>query len=443
MGENKNNKKSFRTSFGKTIDFVPGYIDFIKKTISLPEEAQECFEYGSINQVGGHENINYDEVNKRLKEKRRLLSLYGYASRLYRVYLFMDLLNNTYLSPPFKKCLDIGSGFGIQPRIIKALGLAQEVVANDIYDRASNIEEKTLKRRHRQYRYLRILELIQKFTLRVPQSSRSNLQRAILEKIRTPRYQFLEWVPDNGFYKLKFKNEPKLDRLIIGDIFKVEEKFDLITSFSSLDWFEAKSIFHKISDLLEIGGVFYMCVGNWWCPETGTTLAGHFPYAYQRLTKNDYFRYLEEHLPRYAEAMKIRYQYFDPNHPTLSQYIDIAYENGLIPLSYRSLIRRESNDMKRGIHSLGYFEFDYAEIRNILEDINKFRPDVRLSDLLPSYYAIIFKKVNKNNKINEHKLQKFYGDTDFHYRPTNPIMRALRHVTLQLIYKKDTTTSGQ
>ena len=56
-------KGSFITSFGDEIDFTPGYLDYIQKTIGLPVQPSPDYLNASINAAGGHENLDYVEVN--------------------------------------------------------------------------------------------------------------------------------------------------------------------------------------------------------------------------------------------------------------------------------------------------------------------------------------------------------------------------------------------
>ena len=233
-------------------------------------------------------------------------------------------------------------------------------------------------------------------------------------------------------FQLRYVAKPKLDRYINGDVFELDEEFDLITSFSSLEWFEARAAFRKISELLEPNGVFYLWVPNWWCAVNTASLAGHFPYASQRLTREDYFRYLDDCMPDSAEAMKVAYSYFDPNHPTLSDYIDIGYENGLVMLDYKSNIIPELVNRKRGVTSLGYFQLDHTGMKEVLDDIHQFRPDVRLDDLLAHSHAIIFKKVDSTNRIENLDLEEFLPD-DRQFPPASLPKRITRKIARDLL----------
>jgi SAM-dependent methyltransferase len=435
----KSNNTSFTTSFGKKIEFVPGYLEYMEKTIGLPKKASDDYVHASQNAVGGHDNLNFEAVNERFKDTRTKISLRGYASRLGRFYQFHSLMSNTWAKYPFKRALDIGCGYGIQPRIMKAMGVAEHITGIDVYDRCTSIDEANLKKQHRRLPLLKGLEWIQSRIEATPPDARSDLQRAIMEKTRNPRQQMKDgigWKPDTGYYGLKYVNEPKLDRYIVGDVYNLEEKFDLITTYTSFEWFEAASILKKVSDMLNPGGIFYIWVSNWWSDVNVTRSTGHFPYACQRLTKDDYFRYLDECLPEYAEAMKASYVWFDPSHPTLADYLDIGYANGMVPLEYKDYGRPKAFDDQIGISPLGQVMLNGSVLDETLEDIHQFRPDVRITDLFPFTHAIVFQKVDKSTKLGPEALHEADREIDFHYRPSNPIMRKARELAVKLYIGK-------
>lgn len=420
-------KNSFTSSFGRKIEFISGHLEFVKKTSGLRTEPAPDWENAALNVAGGHEKLDYVDVNKQFQKTRRELSLIGYASRLTRVCQFLDLLDHTAVKPRFDDCLDLGCGFAVQPRILKALGVVSEAVGIDIYDRSSGIDEDVLVKRHRQLkRKGRLLEHIHNYIGKTPSGSMSGLQKAILRNFPVPRKacKVGGFAPNFDFKKLRFIRQPELDQYVNGDIFEFEgRQFHLITSFSSLEWFEAHSIFLKISELLRPGGIFYLWVPNWWCAVNTTQLAGHFPYACQRLTQEDYFRYLDECLPEFSRACKVGYRYFDPGHPTLTDYLEIGNENGLIPLGWKSNIIPEPISWKYGITSLGYFKYSHDVISDVLEDIHQFRSDVRLLDLLPHTHAIVYEKVDKGQKIDRRFLESRWG-RDRGYRPENKNIEA-------------------
>lgn len=147
--------QSFTTSSGKEIKFDQRYVDFFKEcsdSLILPKTAFKEYVIASTNQAGGPDKIDYAEVNEELREERKSLTLRGYASRFSRVYQFIKLLRRTGLPSRFDKHLDIGCGYGIQPRIMKALGITGHSTGIDIYDRCSAIDENNLKVQHKRLR---------------------------------------------------------------------------------------------------------------------------------------------------------------------------------------------------------------------------------------------------------------------------------------------------
>lgn len=427
-------KGSFITSFGDEIDFTPGYLDYIQKTIGLPVQPSPDYLNASINAAGGHENLDYVEVNKKLNYSRKKLSLSGYAARVARVYQFLDLLGNTQNEKKFVNHLDIGCGFGIQPRILRALGVVESTTGIDVYDRCTSLDEALLKKQHKRFRRLKRMEFFRNIFEKKDPHLRSNFTRAIIEKFLdplSPRHRYknqVGWMPDTDFYNLKFVQPPKLDRFIQGDVFKLDEKFDLITTFTSFEWFEAKSIFKHVSNILNEGGIFYIWVSNWWSDTNVTRLAGHFPFACQRMQKSDYFRYLDECLPENAEAMKVGYNWFDPSHPTLSDYIEIGYENGLIALDSREYSRPDPYGMHSGISPIGHVQLDGKVMDQVLTEIHRFNPNIRLSDLLPFSHAIVFKKINKNIKLDSNEIAKATESVNFLYEPKGPISNKIKEI---------------
>ena len=70
----KQNEKSFKTSFGKEIEFVPDLFEFFQKTRSSffnPPRLGNYFEKISINVAGGQDKLNFKEIEKEFKDFRK------------------------------------------------------------------------------------------------------------------------------------------------------------------------------------------------------------------------------------------------------------------------------------------------------------------------------------------------------------------------------------
>jgi SAM-dependent methyltransferase len=424
----------FVTQFGSSIEFVSGHIEIFERLAGVREKAELDHQHASINVADGHQNLDYAAADAVMGAGRVNEGLPGYSTRLLRVYQFLSLLRNTDVKASFGRCLDIGCGRAIQPRIMKGLGIIREAIAIDVFDRASMIDERVLVKKHRQFRRLRMLDSVQERIESKPVKTRSALQNVILNRLPNPRSGFkgTGWMPDVGVFKTHLRRKPHLDRYINGDVFELEDKFDLITSFSSLEWFEAHSIFRKIAELLEPNGVFYLWVPNWWSTDNPRKLPGHFPYASQRLTQEDYFRYLDEFFPESADAHKVAYRSFDPNHPTLSDYIRIGSENGLVLLDYKANVSPKPAQRNVGITPVGYSWLDPSVFKDVLEDIHQFRPDVRLEDLIPATHSIVFQKVRQVPSGDPLASEEWLSSTR-EVEIANPVARFVVRATRRLL----------
>lgn len=426
MDRSQTTTDSFTTSRGRTIRHIPGYLRFIDKVVGLPEQTSPDYELASINVAGGADNIDIEKARV-LAEKQAGFAIMGYATKLLPVYRMNRLLQSTNIRFPAGRLLDIGCGYGVQPRIIKALGLVREAVGLDLYDRASGIDEAQLARQHRQLRWFRHIDKWQARIEAKPESEWSDFERAFMLRFQGPRLLAKTrqgWVPGPDLYDMNFVAKPTLDRVIIGDVFKVEEKFDFITAFSSMEWFEAPVAMKKIASMLNDGGVFYMYVANWWHAVAGGKAAGHFPFAAQRMEPADFARYARESLPKNADALIKASAFYDPTHPTLRDYVRYGAENGLLALAYQQDVASAPFHKKYGLSSRGWGELDPGALDAALADIRAFRPDVELSDLLAMNTYIVFKKVDRDRRISEADFDSMTGSNkDFVYRPTGPIGR--------------------
>jgi SAM-dependent methyltransferase len=430
---------SFTTSQGRKIRYVSGYLPFVEKVVGLPDAVSQDYTLASANVAGGSHKIDFEKASV-LAEKQSRFAIMGYASRLLPVYRMWRMLQTTDLRFPVGKLLDIGCGYGLQPRIMKAMGLVREAVGLDLYDRASAIDEPYLSKQHRMLRLFRFIDKWQAQIESKPASDWTDFERAFMLRFQGPRTlaKYRQgWVPGPDLYSMKFVGKPKLDRLIIADLFTLDERFDFITAFSSMEWFEAASAMKKISSLLNDGGIFYMYVANWWHSVTGGKVVGHFPFAPQRMKMEDYERYTREALPRNAEALRTAAAFYDPTHPTLRDYIRIGAENGLLALAFEQDVASAPFHHKYGISSRGWGELEPGLLNEALADIQVFRPDVSLSDLLATTTYIVFKKVNPDRCVSATDFATLAAaNKDFVFRPTGAIGRSAKWFGKRIMRKR-------
>ena len=70
--------------------------------------------------------------------------------------------------------------------------------------------------------------------------------------------------------------------------------------------------------------------------------------------------------------------------------MEVGYKYGLMPVYAYNAMMPEAYTKARGISALGYAEYHSAEFTKVLEDIQKFRPDVRFEDLFSGLYYVVF-----------------------------------------------------
>ncbi len=425
----------FTTSDGRKIPLNYDFYDYAKDVIGLPKGVSQDFELAASNTTGGADAMDYEKA-KVLGSSKARLSNAAYAARWSPTYLFKTLLEGAGIHQSFKTMLDIGCGYALQPRMIKALGITEHCTAIDLYDRASMIDEDYLRRQHGRMRWYGLIDKLQERIIRKPFEKMSNLERAILYKINTPRRSMRTprgYLSSREIFRTPLKQKAHLDELIIGNVYDVDRRFELITAFSSAEWFKMDELFAKVSDMLEDGGVFYLFVANYWHAGTAGRIFGHFPFLTQRLSKEDFKRYLEQYFPDQTEAWEKAYEFFDPTHPTLHDYVDCATKHGMYPISQFSPVAGSGFSHKYAVTTRGWLEMEPHAVESALADIRKTRPDIRYSDLLPLTHHVLFRKVSPDRKATKADFAKLKGPFhDFHYRPTNPVMKKLRSLAIKL-----------
>ena len=181
-------------------------------------------------------------------------------------------------------------------------------------------------------------------------------------------------------------------------------------------------------ELLEEGGFFYVWVTNWWQSVNTSNLFGHFPFAPQRMTRDEFFDYAKKTMPDHADDIIKAYGYFDPTQPTLSNYMEVAHNAGFIPINWKENVHPEIIRSAGALTTLGLGELDPAELDRALVDIQRHRPDVRLQDLFAFSHSMLFYKPPKSNGINRQVLDAQAAGAEFHYRPTSAFGKTLKAV---------------
>ena len=427
----------FVTSDGNKIPFNLDYLEYAKEVIGLPETVSPDYQFASANVAGGNEILDYDKA-KELGSSVERLSNSGYGARWQSVHLLKSLLEDAGIHNRFRTMLDIGCGYALQPRLLKSLDLVEHCSAIDLYDRASTIDESYLTRQHRRMRWFGMIDKVQSRILRKPYGQMSDMERAVLYKINTPRRAMRAsagYLPSQEIFSTRLRKKPHLDELIIGNVFDVQRQFELVTAFSAVEWFKKEEIFAKISEMTEDGGIFYLYVANYWHAVTAGRIFGHFPFVAQRLKIEDFKRYLTTYFPDQAVAWQSAYDFFDPSHPTVHDYVDCAAQYGLYPIAQFSPVASGAYSHKYGVTTRGWLELEPSAVESALSDIQGKRPDIRMTDLLPLTHHVLFRKVDRARKATKPDFDALKAPfQDFRYRPTNPVLKGVRNIGKRFIY---------
>ena len=306
--------QQFKTSFGSTIEFIPGFKDAHLKV-----------RYSDI--VTPYADMVPDKGN---------MCIDGFVKDAYEYALMIDFLEELGVRTRWKKGLDLGGAEGTISRMLRGEGRLKQAVTIDMSDASSSLTTGIYARHWLRFK---IACWVSRFS--------PALRRFLLGagKWRGKRMSAMfnhwgYWPPaSSAFWNLKWKAVPRLDRYIAGDVYEHNDKYDLVTAFFCLDYFDIEKAFRKISDLLVDDGTFFMAVNYWWYPVNASGIVGDFPYCCQRLTREDFQRYFQQHHPEEAADALQRYDYFHQAklRPTLNDFAEIAARNGLTLLGTKRL----------------------------------------------------------------------------------------------------------
>ncbi|MEG3637842.1 methyltransferase domain-containing protein [Magnetococcus sp. PR-3] len=207
----------------------------------------------------------------------------------------------------------------------------------------------------------------------------------------------------SSVWNLRLRRMPGIDEFVVGDLYDQKEQYDLITAFNAICYFDYDRLFGKVSELLEEDGVFFFLADYWWFPANSTTIYGDFPYACQRLDREELERYFREHYPEHADDMLNKYDYFheDARRPTVADYVAAAQKHGLSLAGAERLYPSEaSNDGRTPVVPAELQRYADVDLNEVLEDIHRTRPDVTLEDLHTVHVMMAFvKRSDKSEKL--------------------------------------------
>lgn len=432
--------KEFTTSGGRSIKIDPAFFDFQKRHVYFTNEPMEKIREANINNKGGIEEIDYEAIDKKFKVTgKRSINLVYYIKAAATAFQAFEMMRSAGVGK-LGRGLDIGCGSGVHVRLLKAWGAIAAAEGIDLYDICTSLDEGCLIRRDREFRYiLRIVEWYQDRIRRKPVETRSQIERAIVDKVDTTytASSSLGYRPPKDIFSTKFQVKPTIDKYVSGNFFEITEKFDFVSLFDTLDWLPADEAFNKFADLVDPGGYVFIRVSNHWSPTNPSKVFGYFPYAGQRLSDADFSRYAEEFHPENADDLIAQYRYSDPARPTADDYVDIAARNGFVLTAFETNICPFQVRSKLGLTPLGLAEHQMSALHEVVDDMREHKPGIQFRDVLPISYCMLFRRVDMDRTLDE----TTYGALDkelqpWHFESSNPIVKTARNLLVKILRRR-------
>lgn len=314
-------------------------------------------------------------------EARKLLNFAAFRKDVFLYTLMVDHFAQAGIDLHAARALDVGGGEGTMARLMKSEKLADWVQVVELYEMNQLLPD-DLYRRH--LRKLRLLGLLHRLGIRHDLYNHAT-------------FAGYDYFPSKSskFFNVKDTGDGKIDEYQLRNFYELDGKYDLITAFSIIDYFNPELFFEKASSLLNPGGFFYAHLAYWWFPVNCALVVGDFPYAGQRLTRSELSEYLEERHPALKQDILTRYDYFHLNkdHPTIADYVELGERFDLEPVFVRPMMPKGGNASKMTpLHPTVLGECKDFSFAEVLEDIARHRPGVRLLDLLTFNVLIGFRK---------------------------------------------------
>jgi len=356
--------KFFETSFGRKIPFIPGYRD-------------------------AHSVKKYKQVFSTLYQQdlKAPMEPSNFFKDIFEYFMMLDFLESLGVNLNWNTALDIGGAEGTISRILKT---------DNRVDYANCIEVRDASERLTDDHFQSLMDAF-----------RAELADNNYDGILGKRWG--HYTPDTFGYcppnegrnwRIGDSGYHAIDNYLMGDIFDHDEKYDLVTAFLCMEYFDYVNLFEKVEQLLNPGGTFFFIVNYWWWPVNSTTIVGDFPYLCQRLTGEDFERYFTENYPEEKEeTLKIRGYFHKGRNPTtLNGYINAAEQQGLSCIGARPLLPLGRKHHKTPYPPVVLNEHPDTNLIDVLEDIRQYRKDVNMVDLRSAFVMAAFTKAPKSEE---------------------------------------------
>ena len=139
-------------------------------------------------------------------------------------------------------------------------------------------------------------------------------------------------------------------------------------------------------------------MANWWFVRNCSLVIGDFPYAPQRLEKQDFERYLAEMRPDRAEDTMRRYNYFHlgEEHPTIGGYLEYADQAGFDLIGYKRTVPTKQKAIPFLPTEMN--AFNDSRLADILAEIRRFDPSISIADPYTHQFVVALRKGRRTSK---------------------------------------------
>ena len=348
----------FVTSAGTEVPIIPGY-----------------FEKHAPQPAAG--DYLCDLVAASKPENCSPLSYSAWVKDLYLYSLMVDTFAIAGVDLRVESMLDVGGGEGTMARLAKLEGRARAARVVELYDMSAHLPDDLFRSHLSRYRRDRML-----VKSRIANPIRLNKEEMFGRHGRWP-------APSGPYFKLQTVGDGCHDGFLAQNYFEISEQVDLLTAFSCIDYFDPEQFFAKAGDLVRPGGYFFGALAYWWYPVTCAWLYGDFPYAAQRLTAEDFDRYLTERRPEIRENSMRLFNYFHlgGHRPVLDGYLETAHRYGFSPVRAERLMATRRNKLNP-LLPVEIKQSIPGGLAAVLTDIQRHRADVRMVDLYTNWILL-------------------------------------------------------
>lgn len=308
-----------------------------------------------------------EDANRILK-----ISEKGFFSDLKTFSFLIDWLRHENLLKKWTKHLDIGGAEGFHASFFKLFNITKKSYNLDI--------------RHFEINYFKRIVYYYKFILK------NFLYKIFNLKIKDNKFGFL-LEKNSVIFNCPIFKIPKFDGYLEEkDFYKINDKYDLLTSFLSFGYFDYEQFFKKSAEILENGGNLIILCSYWWYPVNTQRIYGATPFASQIFNYDQLLDHYEKYFPEKKKYLRSAINNFHKGKkPVLDDYIISAKKNNLSLLSYKRITPNLSNS-KRTSYTINKMLKKKIDLTEILKKININYPKVRYEDMYTGWLLLFFEK---------------------------------------------------